>query len=154
MMFYTQLGQEEISPSGTSYLNRTGAWGTAHNTKRQLCMHSHLALSLLNVIQNATVVCKHAWVRSKGTQQCAVGASGRPQQPSRRPVPPAEAATVEKLITTLMRGGVTPDQIGVITPYEGQRAHTVTTMLRVRHHRIQQHWHWWDIAHTCALICG
>lgn len=25
MMFYTQLGQEEISPSGTSYLNRTGA---------------------------------------------------------------------------------------------------------------------------------
>jgi hypothetical protein len=43
----------------------------------------------------------------------------------------AEAATVEKLVTTLMRGGVTPDQIGVITPYEGQRAHTVTTMLRV-----------------------
>jgi hypothetical protein len=38
---------------------------------------------------------------------------------------------VEKLVTTLMRGGVTPDQIGVITPYEGQRAHTVTTMLRV-----------------------
>ena len=39
---------------------------------------------------------------------------------------------MEKLVTTLMRGGVTPDQIGVITPYEGQRAHTVTTMLRVR----------------------
>ena len=38
---------------------------------------------------------------------------------------------MEKLVTTLMRGGVTPDQIGVITPYEGQRAHTVTTMLRV-----------------------
>lgn len=44
----------------------------------------------------------------------------------------AEAATVEKIVTTLMRGGVTPDQIGVITPYEGQRAHVVTTMLRVR----------------------
>lgn len=28
-MFYTQLGQEEISPSGTSYLNRTGAWCSA-----------------------------------------------------------------------------------------------------------------------------
>jgi len=39
---------------------------------------------------------------------------------------------VEKVVTALMRGGVTPDQIGVITPYEGQRAHTVTTMLRVR----------------------
>lgn len=25
LMFYAQLGQEEISPSGTSYLNRTGA---------------------------------------------------------------------------------------------------------------------------------
>jgi regulator of nonsense transcripts 1 len=25
MMFYVQLGQEEISASGTSYLNRTGA---------------------------------------------------------------------------------------------------------------------------------
>lgn len=52
----------------------------------------------------------------------------QPELPSRTL---AEAATVEKLVTTLMRGGVTPDQIGVITPYEGQRAHTVTTMLRV-----------------------
>ena len=25
MMFYVQLGQEEISASGSSYLNRTGA---------------------------------------------------------------------------------------------------------------------------------
>ena len=28
MMFYCQLGKEEISPSGTSYLNRTGVLGT------------------------------------------------------------------------------------------------------------------------------
>ena len=41
---------------------------------------------------------------------------------------------MEKVVTALMRGGVTPAQIGVITPYEGQRAHVVTTMLRVRVH--------------------
>lgn len=44
----------------------------------------------------------------------------------------AEAANVEKVVTTLMRGGVAPGQIGVITPYEGQRAHVVATMLRAR----------------------
>ncbi len=33
-----------------------------------------------------------------------------------------EAANVEKLVTTLLRSGVNPEQIGVITPYEGQRA--------------------------------
>ena len=38
---------------------------------------------------------------------------------------------MEKVVTALMRGGVTPAQIGVITPYEGQRAHVLTTMLRV-----------------------
>jgi regulator of nonsense transcripts 1 len=37
---------------------------------------------------------------------------------------------VEKIVTFFLKGGITPDQIGVITPYEGQRAHIVTTMLR------------------------
>ena len=64
LMFWSQLGAEEISASGTSYLNRT------------------------------------------------------------------EAAAVEKTVTTLLRCGVTPDQIGIITPYEGQRAHVVSTMAR------------------------
>ncbi|GLU05472.1 hypothetical protein SLE2022_225730 [Rubroshorea leprosula] len=59
MFFYVQLGQEEISASGTSYLNRT------------------------------------------------------------------EAANVEKIVTTFLRSGVVPSQIGVITPYEGQRAYIV-----------------------------
>eukprot|EP00884_Botryococcus_braunii_P001756 jgi/Botrbrau1/11581/Bobra.247_1s0002.1 len=63
MMFYSQSGQEEISPSGTSYLNRT------------------------------------------------------------------ESTAVEKLVTYLLGKGVTPDQIGVITPYEGQRVHIMSTML-------------------------
>ena len=34
-------------------------------------------------------------------------------------------------MTHFLKGGVMPDQIGVITPYEGQRAHVVTTMQRV-----------------------
>ncbi|KAH9607079.1 hypothetical protein KSS87_005008 [Heliosperma pusillum] len=64
MLFYVQMGQEEISSSGTSYLNRT------------------------------------------------------------------EAANVEKIVTTFLRSGVVPSQIGVITPYEGQRAYIVNYMAR------------------------
>ena len=62
--FYASLGQEEISSSGTSYLNRT------------------------------------------------------------------EAANVEKIVTTLLKGGITAEQIGVITPYEGQRSYIVQHMAR------------------------
>jgi regulator of nonsense transcripts 1 len=41
-----------------------------------------------------------------------------------------EAASVEKLVTMMLRTGIVPDQIGVITPYEGQRAFVVTHMER------------------------
>ncbi|KAG2435081.1 hypothetical protein HXX76_007168 [Chlamydomonas incerta] len=64
MMFWVQLGAEEISASGTSYLNRT------------------------------------------------------------------EAAAVEKVVTRFLQNGMGPGQIGVITPYEGQRAHVVSVMVR------------------------
>lgn len=40
-----------------------------------------------------------------------------------------EAMNVEKIITRLFKDGVRPDQIGVITPYEGQRAYIVQYML-------------------------
>lgn len=56
MMFWANYGKEEISTSGTSYLNRV------------------------------------------------------------------EAMSVEKIITRLFKDGVRPEQIGVVTPYEGQRA--------------------------------
>ena len=36
-----------------------------------------------------------------------------------------EAANVEKTVTKLMKNGVKPHQIGVITPYEGQRSYVV-----------------------------
>jgi len=62
--FYNCIGQEEISASGTSYLNRT------------------------------------------------------------------EAATCEKIVTHFLKSGVNPSQIGVITPYEGQRAYIVNYMQR------------------------
>ena len=65
MMFWSQTGQEEMSASGTSYLNR------------------------------------------------------------------AEAVAVEKAVTHLLNAGVSPDQIGVVTPYEGQRAYVTQHMTRV-----------------------
>ncbi|XP_064619137.1 regulator of nonsense transcripts 1-like isoform X2 [Lineus longissimus] len=39
-----------------------------------------------------------------------------------------EAANVEKIVTKLIQGGVKPEHIGVITPYEGQRAFIVQYM--------------------------
>eukprot|EP00117_Sycon_ciliatum_P034570 scpid22067/ scgid26360/ Regulator of nonsense transcripts 1; ATP-dependent helicase RENT1; Nonsense mRNA reducing factor 1; Up-frameshift suppressor 1 homolog len=62
MFFFTTQGQEEISASGTSYLNRT------------------------------------------------------------------EANNVEKIVTRFLKVGVKPEQIGVITPYEGQRAYLIQYM--------------------------
>jgi regulator of nonsense transcripts 1 len=62
MMFWVNLGNEEISASGTSYLNRT------------------------------------------------------------------EASNVEKLATRFLKAGVQPQEIGIITPYEGQRSYIVSSM--------------------------
>uniref|UniRef100_A0A646QDS3 DNA helicase n=1 Tax=Hemiscolopendra marginata TaxID=943146 RepID=A0A646QDS3_9MYRI len=39
-----------------------------------------------------------------------------------------EAALVEKITTRFLRSGVKPEQIGIITPYEGQRAYLVQYM--------------------------
>lgn len=62
MMFWSNLGAEEISASGTSYLNRT------------------------------------------------------------------EASNVEKIVTRFFKAGVQPSEIGIITPYEGQRSFVVSSM--------------------------
>jgi regulator of nonsense transcripts 1 len=62
MMFWSNLGNEEISASGTSYLNRT------------------------------------------------------------------EASNVEKIVTRFFKAGVKPIDIGIITPYEGQRSYIVSSM--------------------------
>ncbi|KAF2470202.1 uncharacterized protein BDR25DRAFT_325879 [Lindgomyces ingoldianus] len=62
MMFWSNLGNEEISASGTSYLNRT------------------------------------------------------------------EASNVEKIVTRFFKAGVQPSDIGIITPYEGQRSYVVSSM--------------------------
>lgn len=64
MFFYSISGMEEISASGTSYLNRT------------------------------------------------------------------EASYVEKIVTHLLRMGVTPSQVGVITPYDGQKKYVSEYMRR------------------------
>ena len=41
-----------------------------------------------------------------------------------------EAATVEKLVTRFLSAGVLPENLGIITPYEGQRAYLVSYMQR------------------------
>mmetsp|Transcript_30769 Transcript_30769/g.65143 ORF Transcript_30769/g.65143 Transcript_30769/m.65143 type:complete len:1081 (-) Transcript_30769:323-3565(-) len=64
MYFYNSTGGEEISASGTSYLNRT------------------------------------------------------------------EASNIEKLVTYFLKAGVKPHQVGVITPYEGQRAYICSVFQR------------------------
>jgi len=64
MFFYSSTGQEELSSSGTSYLNR------------------------------------------------------------------AEAVGVEKLVSTLLKNGVGANEIGIITPYEGQRAYILAYLAR------------------------
>lgn len=43
-----------------------------------------------------------------------------------------EASNVEKIATRFLRCGVKPEQIGVITPYEGQRAYLVCFSLRTK----------------------
>jgi regulator of nonsense transcripts 1 len=40
----------------------------------------------------------------------------------------AEATLVEKIATLMMKGGVEPREIGMITPYQGQRAQIITHM--------------------------
>ncbi len=39
-----------------------------------------------------------------------------------------EASNVEKIVTKFFKSGVVPGQIGVITPYEGQRSYIVNYM--------------------------
>lgn len=41
-----------------------------------------------------------------------------------------EASSVEKVVTHLLRGNVAPNRVGVITPYEGQRAYVVAHFAR------------------------
>lgn len=41
-----------------------------------------------------------------------------------------EAEFIEKCVTSLLKSSVKPEQIGIITPYEGQRSYIVTYMLK------------------------
>lgn len=55
-----------------------------------------------------------------------------------------EAANVEKITTKLLKAGAKPDQIGIITPYEGQRSYLVQYMqfsgsLHTKLYQVQSH---------------
>jgi regulator of nonsense transcripts 1 len=79
MFFYQNLGQEEISSSGTSFLNRYVVYGRLDG---------------------------QCWLILYRT----------------------EASNVEKIVTKFFKSGVVPGQIGVVTPYEGQRSYIVSYM--------------------------
>jgi len=42
----------------------------------------------------------------------------------------SEASNVEKIATRFLQSGVKPEQIGIITPYEGQRSYLVQYLQR------------------------
>ncbi|KAJ8531634.1 hypothetical protein K7X08_034128 [Anisodus acutangulus] len=50
-----------------------------------------------------------------------------------------EAANIEKLVTTFLKSGVVPCQIGVITPYEGQRASRNGSLRHQLYKEIEEH---------------
>jgi len=83
MFFYQNLGQEEISSSGTSFLNR--------------CV-----LGCLRVLTGSLLI---VFLNTR-----------------------TEASNVEKIVTKFFKSGVVPAQIGVVTPYEGQRSYIVNYM--------------------------
>ena len=56
------------------------------------------------------------------------------------PVGRAEAAKCESVVTRFLKSGVKPEQIGIITPYEGQRAYVVRSVRRpVPHPALRAH---------------
>ena len=80
MFFYQNLGQEEISSSGTSFLNR--------------------------FVLNYFFIKAYTYITIIRT----------------------EASNVEKIVTKFFKSGVVPAQIGIVTPYEGQRSYIVNYM--------------------------
>ncbi|KAF8495310.1 ATP dependent helicase [Gautieria morchelliformis] len=80
MFFYQNLGQEEISSSGTSFLNRHVQFLRCYGLLFTIVVHR------------------------------------------------TEASNVEKIVTKFFKSGVVPGQIGVVTPYEGQRSYIVNYM--------------------------
>lgn len=68
-----------------------------------------------------------------------------------------EAANVEKITTKLLKAGAKPDQIGIITPYEGQRSYLVQYMqfsgsLHTKLYQVQSHHT--DEKHLDAEVLG
>lgn len=111
MMFWAQLGPEEISASGGC------CW---------LCLRGDLlcsdGLRQVGVFLPCT--------RAASARALCVCCTFLGSCPGTSYLNRTEAANVEKLLTRFLQSGVLPNQLGVITPYEGQRAHVVATLLR------------------------
>lgn len=96
MYFHICSGAEEISGSGTSYLNR-----------HVPCFSLPFPIIWWQCLIVFSTDCSLYLLFCSG-----------------------EATAVEKVVTQFLRAGVLPSQIGVITPYEGQRVFVTQYMQR------------------------
>lgn len=122
MFFYTTAGQEEISSSGTSYLNRyVIAYLFLFSISRWMlldlfCFFVFVPLHKADLPFFA-IQRKYVWHKlHKIIFPLSLSLSR------------TEAANVEKIATRFLRSSIKPEQIGIITPYEGQRAYVVQYM--------------------------
>lgn len=120
-MFYVQLGSEEISASGTSYLNRTEA-ASVEKIVTHLLKNGAPAGLVLRALARLQASA------SQGGCSWSVGAAGRVPPSAGLPSPTLCPPAITP--TSVSCEGVGPTQIGIITPYEGQRAHTLGVMTR------------------------
>ena len=154
MFFYKTSGQEEIASSGTSYLNRWRLPWVNHNNR---CSQPLASSYVLKLMISQTVVrhmrlsqADNKWllynvhvaacrnlpelfyvsdIAAALLKVKAVMTHGRVGEIDwtlilRR----TEAAVVERITTKFLKSGIKPEQIGIITPYEGQRSYLVQYM--------------------------
>lgn len=109
MFFYCSTGQEEISSSGGTLIG-LNVFTPIHFPTLFLAVLLHL-WSLYDLV---VLICA-----SNVDLFFLPGTSYLNR---------TEAATVEKLSTKFLKSGIKPEQIGIVTPYEGQRAYIVQYM--------------------------
>uniref|UniRef100_A0A8C3LHU6 UPF1 RNA helicase and ATPase n=1 Tax=Chrysolophus pictus TaxID=9089 RepID=A0A8C3LHU6_CHRPC len=120
IMFYLVLVLWQLALKNVLYLKLkdkrtegsvcTAGWNTSHGLTQSTSVH----LTLRSAFQKSDGRPEFCYSRKSS---CSV---------LKRQI--TEAANVEKITTKLLKAGAKPDQIGIITPYEGQRSYLVQYM--------------------------